>query len=534
MKTIKVHNKQYDITYVYEYSNYWDKEKKQSRSKRRLIGRLDPFTGETVPTDGRMRKAKDVESKIQITEDVDIVPVEYSRKYYGATYLLEAISEKTKVTEYLQQYFPKQYKQILSIAFYIILGKSRALCNFDQFDAHTKHPYNRNITSQRSSELFMSISQEGVYNFVKELWQHHLEDEYSAFDSTSFSSYSEKLKQVKYGFNKENDKIAQINFALVFCSKSNIPLYFRKLAGNIPDSKAVKGTLADLFDHGFKRLKLVMDKGNFTIENINLFIENEHDFLLPPKLQMKFVQKELNAIIDSLSNFEYYNIEQNVYSTTVPHDWDYYVASGEGADKIKKSKQLYMHFYFNPVQREKDVRNFNRKLYYLYEELLNKHKKGIKILNEKYFKIINNESDSIIVPNEAEIKNSMKYFGYMVLLGSEPMNSITALEIYRNKDVIEKAFGTVKEKQGFRRVLVSNEKSFDGKLFVEYISLILLSYLKKQMQISKLNRKYTMEKIFTALDSIECYELLNKKIRYSEILDKQKKIYWDLGVQPPA
>ena len=44
------------ITYVYESHSYWDREKKQPRSHRRLIGRRDPETGEIVPT--RRRKPK--------------------------------------------------------------------------------------------------------------------------------------------------------------------------------------------------------------------------------------------------------------------------------------------------------------------------------------------------------------------------------------------------------------------------------------------------------------------------------------------
>ena len=44
------------ITYAYESTSFWDKEKKQSRAKRRLIGRVDPDTNEIVPTDGRGRK----------------------------------------------------------------------------------------------------------------------------------------------------------------------------------------------------------------------------------------------------------------------------------------------------------------------------------------------------------------------------------------------------------------------------------------------------------------------------------------------
>ena len=48
-------DKRSGITYAYENKAYWDKEKKQSRSKRTLIGRVDPETGKIIPTDGRCK-----------------------------------------------------------------------------------------------------------------------------------------------------------------------------------------------------------------------------------------------------------------------------------------------------------------------------------------------------------------------------------------------------------------------------------------------------------------------------------------------
>ena len=42
-------NKNTGITYVYESSSYWDKEKQQSRAKRKCISKLDPTTGELIP-----------------------------------------------------------------------------------------------------------------------------------------------------------------------------------------------------------------------------------------------------------------------------------------------------------------------------------------------------------------------------------------------------------------------------------------------------------------------------------------------------
>ena len=58
MAIIKQHDKRSGITYVYDSKSYYDKEKKCSRAKRTLIGKLDPQTGEIIPTDGRNKGAR--------------------------------------------------------------------------------------------------------------------------------------------------------------------------------------------------------------------------------------------------------------------------------------------------------------------------------------------------------------------------------------------------------------------------------------------------------------------------------------------
>ena len=49
-------DKRSGITYAYENQSFWDSELKRSRSKRKLIGRVDKETGQIVPTDGRCKK----------------------------------------------------------------------------------------------------------------------------------------------------------------------------------------------------------------------------------------------------------------------------------------------------------------------------------------------------------------------------------------------------------------------------------------------------------------------------------------------
>ena len=58
MAIIKQFDKRSGITYVYDSKSFYDKEKKCSRAKRTLIGKIDPDTGEIIPTDGRNKGAR--------------------------------------------------------------------------------------------------------------------------------------------------------------------------------------------------------------------------------------------------------------------------------------------------------------------------------------------------------------------------------------------------------------------------------------------------------------------------------------------
>lgn len=57
MSLVRMHNKKTGVTYVYESESYWDKEKQQPRNRRKLIGKIDPATGEIIPTRKRTEPA---------------------------------------------------------------------------------------------------------------------------------------------------------------------------------------------------------------------------------------------------------------------------------------------------------------------------------------------------------------------------------------------------------------------------------------------------------------------------------------------
>ena len=112
-------------------------------------------------------------------------------------------------------------------------------------------------------------------------------------------------------------------------------------------------------------------------------------------------------------------------------------------------------------------------------------------------------------------------YGYFALISNEIKDPIEALEIYRNKELVEKAFGNLKERLNLRRLSVSSDASLDGKLFVEYIALIVLSYLKKKMQDHDLFKKYTMQGLLYEFNIIKCFEQQGYQLRVSKSLSRE-------------
>ena len=111
---------------------------------------------------------------------------------------------------------------------------------------------------------------------------------------------------------------------------------------------------------------------------------------------------------------------------------------------------------------------------------------------------------------------------------------VEALRIYRNKDLIEKSFGNLKERLNMCRMAVASEEGFEGKLFVQFIALELMSYIKKKMDDNGLFKNYTMQSLLDELDIIEHYQQPGKTHHLSEITEKQRKLYGCLDVEVPS
>ena len=536
MAIINQFDKRSGITYVYESTSYWDKEKQQPRAKRTLIGKRDPQTGEIVPTDGRGRRRGESSGDIQTAKPGPVPIAAVNRRFYGATYLLDEIGKALGISEDLKQCFPETYKQIQSIVYYLILESDSPLFRFEKWSMLHKHPYDKNIPSQRSSDLFSGITEEQRSKFIKLQERRRSEDEYWAYDTTSLSSYSQTLRQVQYGKNKEDDRLPQINLALVFGERSGLPFYYRKLAGNIPDVSTVKNLLADFQALGFEKVKLVMDRGFYSEANINGLFKEHLKFIVAVQTGVSFVRNAIDTVYDSLRSFENLDEQHELYAQTVLAEWNYQQERPYKKDVIVEKRRVYLHVYFNIEKYAEDETNFDRKLMAMRKELLSgKRLPEHETFYRKYFDLKETpvRGLQITVKDEA-VRKTKRYYGYFTLLSNEKMDAMTALQLYRNKDIVEKAFGNMKDRLNLRRLLVSSEKSLDGKLFTGFLALIYLAYIKKRMHESGMFQNYTLQTLLDKVDMIECFENPGYELRIGEVLSKQKQIYEVLGITPPA
>jgi len=410
--------------------------------------------------------------------------MQYRRLFFGAMYLLDAIGDKLGVTDDLQKCFPDTYAQVLSIVYYLILEDKNPLYRFEKWGSIHKHPCGEIISSQRSSEIFSEIGEDAVRQFFRLQGARRTEREYWAYDITTISSYSEGLRQVQYGHSKEGDGLPQLNLALVFGEQSNLPFYYRKLAGNITDVMTVKALLEDMENLGFKKVKLVMDRGFYSADNINGLLKEHLKFIVAVKMSLVYVRSELDKIYGDFLTFEHYNEDYELYSTTVAYEWPYSQVRPNKGDVLEGKRRVYLHLYYNIDRAAEDQKSFDRRLMGLRSELVSGGRKPEhEKLYKKYFDVKSTPVRGVrATVKEDAVKQAKRYYGYFALLSNDKMGSITALELYRNKDLIEKAFGNLKERLNLRRTLVSSEQSLYGKLFIEFFALIYLSYLNKQIR----------------------------------------------------
>ena len=113
-----------------------------------------------------------------------------------------------------------------------------------------------------------------------------------------------------------------------------------------------------------------------------------------------------------------------------------------------------------------------------------------------------------------------RYAGFFTVLTTRKMEALEALQIYRDKDVVEKCFDDLKNQLDLKRLRMHSSGRMASRIFIQFIALILLSQVQKTMQESMLSDDYSPRLL---LGEMEALTRINYKGKYKDITTEVSK-----------
>lgn len=312
------------------------------------------------------------------------------------------------------------------------------------------------------------------------------------------------LKLVKYGKNKDDDRLPQINLALLFGQDSRLPFCYRELTGNIPDVKTLRETIDEITSLDVGKIKYCMNRGFCGADNINLMYNNHVKFLMSVSNSLSYAETSSKRSGLRRTVMSAITVTSAFMSLPRHSGWITNRRGPYKGDVLKGARRMYIRLYYNPEKYADNAVKFNPKLDRLKTEVLSGYRvTDHERLYKKYFIINETPVRGISLSYKQDVINAARErYGFFVLVSNEVMNPVEALHLYPLRDIVEKAFGDLKDRLNCRRSLLSYKTALRGKLFVEFVALIYLSYIKKMMEDNGLFGKYTMKELLDELDLI--------------------------------
>jgi len=512
-------DKKTGTVYVYSVESYWDKEKKAPRNKQVCLGKLDPETGEVIPSKRRRKIAE---------RAVSAPGVSVTSRVAGPFLLLEELTGKHGIRGLLKKCFSEDYEFILSLVYYIV-HKGAALSRAETWGASCLHPFGKAISSQRISELLARLSEDERQHFLA-LWLERVqENDWLCYDITSVSSYARHNEYTQFGYNRDGDSLKQINLAMLFGQKSRLPAHYRRFPGSISDVSTLKTTVKSLDYLGAGGMHFVLDRGFYSLANIDELFARKHKFTIALPTGRKWIRKLLDKHCDKIASPASY--------VMVGEDEALYVAS-EFYKWGKKRHRSWVHIFYNAERAACDFDRFTRQLIRCRVKLLaGQSVDDVDDDLRRYLIVKETPKRGLQVKfNEDEIRNSRKkYCGFFCILSNEIKDANEALRVYRDKDVVENCFDDLKNHMDMKRLRVHTAPTMDGRLFLQFLALIYVSSIRAEIRKNEKLKHLTVRRVMEEMETLVEIKYANRYGQvFTETTPTQRRIMKLFGVELPT
>jgi transposase len=509
-KGTTIHKKPNGTAYLYAVENYWDKEKKQSRNKQVCLGRIDNETGEVIPSGRKQRAEQRAAAAPSVTA---------STKVYGPYLLLTKLAKDTGLASALKKSFPDTHEEILSLAFFIA-QKGIALSRCDIWSVSHKHPFDKPIQSQRVSELLQQITENERQHFLS-LWLKQLsESELLCYDITSISSYATANEYVRWGHNRDKEKLPQINLAMLFGQQSGMPAYYRRMPGNITDVIALENTINTLDFLGKTKLHFVLDRGFYSETNVGALLAKRYHFALMVPTGRVWVREIIDQYYEGVMSPEHYRQtgeDEVLYMISHLYQWG--------------GRRCYAHLYYNATRAAEDFDKLSKRLVRCKGELeAEDPQESNKKFYDRFFIVKRTPKRGLSVKyNDAEVQKYRKrYAGFFCILTNVKTDSGELLGVYRKRDAVENCFDDLKNSLDMKRLRIHSSATMDSRLFIQFIALILISRTRTVAAEGKQNKEMRFMTVREIMEAMECVVRITYSGRYGSTISEIAPLQQDI------
>ena len=488
---------------------------------------------------------------------------DYHDRFFGTTWLLGQIADKLHIKEDLLETFDgneEMVNDILTIAMFPYITTYN-LDRLEKWQQLEKYPSTRVLSPPNITFLSQAITEKHRLKFLKARGARLQPEELMAVDSTTKTGWTDTLIHVRWGKNKEGLPLEVTVEVVIYTLSGHQPVYYRIFPGNIPDSKTINVILADLKEAGFKNVIFITDRGYESISNLD-------EYILQNQKAIMCVKSGSSFSLDTLKSLKEYSFvpegfeldpEKELYYRQFDITHDVILEDG----KAKPADRLKLNLYFDPVRRsavlkkidlsqtgalqelneliaEKtaipDPEHLQKKYPYLklsFETIpesnwVEPHGKLIPIPEHKILKAYTRDDEAI-----ANARKSAGFFALLTL--GVDYSAMEALEQYSLRDEQEKYFSQMKTQMLCDRQRNSSEDGKAGRAFIQFIGLMMSSYLRHAWKTTELHDLFSSTlDILDEMRSVRCIEYPEqKKVKLTPFVGKQLDICRILGFDLP-
>lgn len=421
-------------------------------------------------------------------------------RLYGDIWLLEQIADCTGLRKDLLKTFENNKETvnaILTLAFFLFSGKG----TYNQLAAWqriTKVPCDRQLTAPYITRLTQSITENNRMTLLKLRTARLGTEELCAVDSTSRSAWGDSLPDIRYGKSKDKLPLPQTMEVVVYTLSSHMPVYYRTLPGNTPDSRSLETILQDLKAAGIKDIVLITDRGYESIRNLEMFIDKKQRMIMGTKTSQTHVRKQL----DAFGSFDHHpegmeiDPEERIYYKQFELE---YQIEGK-RDNVKQADKLKLNIYFDPVRRSHELIDLDIAIKAQAAALEDIKERKLPLDDDttisrvyRFYTLTYDEETRILTNfelNQKKVTKARREAGFFAnTTHGLDIGAMEAQRHYALRDEQEKYFAMMKGILGADRQRNSTELGKEGRLFVLFVAQILGCYLA-HIRRTKLNDNF--------------------------------------------